>query len=127
MFLSNISELTNIYSALPIGAQMKIDFESDFDFGNDSCHCQTKKRGQFPLDFTLDYFYEKDEKELFLERRKTDLENYYKRNYFQQIGSKGKISKLSGPYKTVKILKLDGHVHVQKTAHFRTTNQFWAI
>ena len=90
---------TYIYSALPIGANMKIDFESDFDFGNYSCHCTSKKtqRGQFPLDFTLDYFYENDEKELFLERRKNDLENFYKRNYFQQIGSKGKISKLSGP------------------------------
>ena len=72
---------------------MKIDLESDFDLGNDSCHCPTKKtqRGQFPLDFTLDYFYENDEKELFLDRRKKDLENFYKRNYFQQIGSKGKI------------------------------------
>ena len=72
---------------------MKIDLEIDFDLGNDSCHCPTKKtqRGQFPLDFTLDYFYENDEKELFLKRRKKDLENFYKRNYFQQIGSKGKI------------------------------------
>ena len=95
MFPSNVSKLINIYSALPIGAQMKIDFESDFDFGNDPCHCQSKKRGQFPLDFTLDYFYENDEKELFLERRKMDLENFYKRNYFQQMGSKGKIPKLS--------------------------------
>ena len=93
IFPSFVSKLTNTYLALPIGANMKIDFESDFDFGNDSCHCQSKKtqRGKFPLDFTLDYFYNDDEKELFLERRKLDLENFYKRNYFQQIGSKGKI------------------------------------
>ena len=80
-----------IYSALVPG-HINIDV-TEFDLKDGSCGCKLDnvRKKEFPMNFTLDHFYNETEKAKFLTRRKNDLNQFYQRNYFDQLGENGQI------------------------------------
>lgn len=80
------------FSAMVPG-NIEIDMLKDFDLNKGSCGCKIEnvRKGEFPLNFTLDHYYNETEKSQFLSRRKKDLKQFYQRNYFDQLGKNGQI------------------------------------
>ena len=80
-----------IFSALVPG-HINIDM-TEFDLKDGSCGCKLDnvRKKEFPMNFTLDHFYNETEQEKFLSRRKNDLNQFYQRNYFDQLGESGQI------------------------------------
>ena len=66
---------------------------SQFDLTEGSCGCKMDKvrKGEFPMNFTLDHYYNETEKSKFLSRRNDDLQKFYQRNFFDQLGKNGQI------------------------------------
>lgn len=76
-----------------IPGNIELDMFQDFDLNKGSCGCKIENvgKGQFPLNFTLDHYYNETEKSKFLSRRKNDLNQFYQRNYFDQLGKSAQI------------------------------------
>ena len=87
-----MKSLPMIISAF-IPGKLEINFLQDFDLNEGSCGCKIEnvRKGEFQMNFTLDHYYNETEKSIFLSRRKTDLEKFYQRNYFNQLGRSGQI------------------------------------
>ena len=66
---------------------------TEFDLKEGSCGCSLNniRKKEFPMNFTLDHFYNETEKAKFLSRRQKDLNQFYQRNYFDQLGESGQI------------------------------------
>ena len=77
-----------------IPGNIELDLFQDFDMTEGSCGCKIEnvRKGEFPLNFTLDHYYNETEKSKFLSRRKNDFNQFYQRNYFEQLGRTGQIT-----------------------------------